>query len=1171
MSSDLALESGLKIYLLGPPQVQWAGQSLAIPRRLVRALFYYLAAQDRPVARDQLCLLFWPDIADSEAHRNLTRLLVHLRQALPAPDWLVAEAGLIYLAPEKLECDVIQFKKLAGGQPETAEALQEALALYRAPLLSGFYLPDRLEFENWVSQERNALERLYLNALASLVEIYTARQDFSRAIEYGRRYLETDELAEGMHRRLISLYALAGDRARALRQFEECAATLERELGTSPLLETRALYQTVRDGKAPQLPLDRLEGAQPAGWTRLRLDVPLVGRAPTLQQLEEALLRARTGQSSVVLISGEPGIGKSRLLHDFAARCWSSNRVLFGSGQPGTQSVPYHPIVEALRTQTAAVPVSLSPLWQAEVARLLPELNGLVPDLPKPLLFKEEEARVRLFEGLCRFVFALQTQTSPLLFCLDDLHWFDSTSLSWLTYLCREFLGKSSRVMILGAYRLEEADKISAFRDSVDRFGLLEEIQVQGLDGAHIHELLEHTIGDVPGNTRLASRLQEATGGNPFFLIEILRALGEERPGEDLARVADFPLPESVREVINRRLARLDPSSRQILEAGAVLGSTFRFHDVCLTAGRNDLETAAGLDELAGRQLLVEEAEGYHFSHDLVRRATVEAASPLRMRLLHGRAGKALEKLYRTRPAALAAHFDQGGDWDKAFHYYLLSAGEAGMLFAWQESEAHLKRALELLSQIDPDCTQPDRLAQRGEVLEKLARLHALQGRPSERDADLKQLDELVRRCQNPRLRLRSIVLQSHYLHMDGRYADVVETAERGVALAEELKDNEARLRLLAQAGRAYAYLGQTGQALSLLEKARAVKDKSVTLRLRASVMTALAMVYIHLGDYQQALGYQKEAADYLQKLGDSLGAAQLQIEVSFLCTNLGRFEEARRTLTEVLAFFRKVGASPDEAHALLALGGACSFGGDYTAAVRCYSEALELQQRLRGPHLAAAAEAGLGLDYYHLGDLTQSRVWLERGLERARSIGHRMRVTQVLVELAMLELRAGNLPAARASLQEGLTIARETHNEDLLAAGLAVAAGLERETGAPARALELAKEATRLAQSLGQATGEMWGRTEAGLAHLSLGELDQAETELRQAESLVAHVHQGWIGTEQVHLAYARALECAGKPEQAREQRRLAQDAIQAKADRIQDPVQRGTFLELYRHVLKN
>jgi tetratricopeptide (TPR) repeat protein len=126
------------------------------------------------------------------------------------------------------------------------------------------------------------------------------------------------------------------------------------------------------------------------------------------------------------------------------------------------------------------------------------------------------------------------------------------------------------------------------------------------------------------------------------------------------------------------------------------------------------------------------------------------------------------------------------------------------------------------------------------------------------------------------------------------------------------------------------------------------------------------------------------------------------------------------------------------------------------------------------------------------------------------------------------------------------------------------VAAGLEREAGAPARALELAEEAIQQAQPLGLATCEMWAGTEAGLARMDLGELDQAEAELRQAELLEARAHQGWIATEQVHLAYARILERLGKTDQAEEQRRLAETILQAKADRIQDPAQRCTYLAM-------
>jgi DNA-binding SARP family transcriptional activator len=1165
--SSASPEIGLQAFLLGPPLVQWAGQPLTIPRRHVRGFFYYLAARRKPVSRDQLCLLFWPDNPDIEARRNLTRLLTHLRQALPVPELLVAESDQISLDTNQYSCDVWEFERLAGEQPETMATLLAASPLYRGPFLDGFDLTGRLEYERWLSQERASLERLYLKALASLTEIYTARQDYSNAIQTAQRYLETDELTEEMHQRLISLYGLAGDRTHALRQFEACVAILERELGTDPLEDTRALYQAVLDGRMPALPRERLEFVQPAGWERLRLDIPLLGRAAILQRLEQAFQRAQAGHSSAVLISGEPGIGKSRLLHDFAAHCWPDSRVLFGSGQPGTQSVPYHPIVEALRPQAVAARVSLSPVWLAEIARLIPEMNGIYPDLPRPLQIKGEEARVRLFESLCRFLFALQTESSPILLCLDDLHWFDPTSLSWLTYLCREFLGKSNQVMILGTYRLEEGEKIKELQDSLERFGLLQEIPMHGLDSPQIRDLLQFLVGDLPGIDGFAERLQATTGGNPFYLIEILGALREEnRLGGNLAKLTDFPFPESVREVINRRLARLDPRSRQVLEAGAVLGSSFGFQEVYLTAGRNELETAGGLDELVSRQFLVEEGEGYHFIHDLIYRTTVEAASPMRLRLLHNRAGKALEKLGSVKHVSLASHFTHGSDWKKAFQYTMLSASEAEALYGWQDAEIHLDRALKLIKRIDPDASQPDWIVEHFTVLEKLAPLHSIQGRMAERDADLKQIEALVASSNDPHLRLRSIVLNARYLIADGNYQEVIAEAEQGIPLADTLKDRRARFRLLVQTGIAYTLLGQPVQALSSLEQAEAMQSKSIDFNLRADALDHLARTHSQLGDYQKALGYLERSVAYLEKVGEHYRAAQSKIEIGFVCINLGRFQEAEQSLTELLAFFRKLGTLPDEAHTLLPLGGLHTYKGDYAGAVRYFMEALEAQQPLRRPHFTATIETCLGHAYYHLGDLTQSRTWLARGLDRARSIGFRMGVSETLIDLAMLELSIGNASTAQEALQEGLALAQEVHNEELHSVGLAVAARLERQAGSPARALELAEEASRLAQPLGLVACEMWARTETGLAWLDLGELNRAEAELHRAALLTAHGIQCWIGTEQVLLAYARVLEQAGKTEAAEEQRRLADSILHAKAALIPDASQRQVFLSQVR-----
>src|SRR5215218_809503 len=238
----------LQIALLGTPVVRYGGADLAIPRRQSRALLYRLAAGPGPLAREELIFLFWPDLPDQEARRAFTRLLTHLRSALPAPGLVLAAEDRLWLDPAQVWSDAAAFDQLlaTAEPPARLAALQRASELYRGPFLAGFAAPDSPEFEAWAVQERQVRERRYLETLAALVEGHTAGGDYNAAIAAARRALATDELAEEIHRRLIALYAASGDRGAALRQFEHCAAALDRELGVPPLPETRAIYEAVR-------------------------------------------------------------------------------------------------------------------------------------------------------------------------------------------------------------------------------------------------------------------------------------------------------------------------------------------------------------------------------------------------------------------------------------------------------------------------------------------------------------------------------------------------------------------------------------------------------------------------------------------------------------------------------------------------------------------------------------------------------------------------------------------------------------------------------------------------------------------------------------------------------------------------------------------------------------
>jgi DNA-binding SARP family transcriptional activator len=236
----------LRVYVLGAAWVEWQGEPLIIRRRQTRALLYCLAAKQHPVPREELCFGFWPDQPENQGHRQLSHLLSHLRSALPDPAMVQGSGDALEIDSRRVWCDAVAFRHACSSlEIEQAPSLEYAIQLYRAAFLSGFSLPAAPEFELWVSEQRTLHERLYLDALRVLLRGETSFVDYDRAIKYARMYLRVDEMAEDVHRQLMILHVLSGDRPAAMQQYKRCAAILQRELGVEPLPETKAVYEAM--------------------------------------------------------------------------------------------------------------------------------------------------------------------------------------------------------------------------------------------------------------------------------------------------------------------------------------------------------------------------------------------------------------------------------------------------------------------------------------------------------------------------------------------------------------------------------------------------------------------------------------------------------------------------------------------------------------------------------------------------------------------------------------------------------------------------------------------------------------------------------------------------------------------------------------------------------------
>lgn len=895
----------LRVYLLGPPRVAWAGDPLKIPRRQVRALLYHLAARLEPIPREQLCFLFWPDVPESKARRSLSVLLSHLRRVLPTPDALLTSGDRVGLNPRRGWSDSLAFERLCDPSREESrppDALQQAIDLYRGPFLAGFSLPGSPEFETWASLERQVWERQYLEALSALMEVHDARGELDAAIVCARRYLATDELAEEIHRRLIQLYAAAGDRMDAVQQYERCAIVLERELSVSPLPETQAVYQAIRKGRPQPSP----RAAPSPAWTTLpSLDAPLVGRDGAQRRLKRAWRFAQSGYGRAILIAGEAGIGKSRLMQDFVTPLEGEATLLTGSGHETEQGVPYWPLVEALRPHLRPIDwaaLDVDPIYVAEAARLLPELRGLLPDLPEPYPVEPTQRQGRLFQALTRCLLGIATRASdahqPLILCLDDLHWADKTTLSYLGYLTRH--SESAPILVLGAYRTGEAAAVAALRAELLRLDIFREIRLQGLGQAEVLHLVRHLSGQSSGAERFSRRLHREAGGNPFFLLEILRAMFEagllrqDETGwstdvdEITADYRELPLPGTVTEAIRDRLRRLNSQTRQVLEAGAVLGYRFDHDLVWQTSGRGEGEVVDALDVLLTRQVIAESDGEYRFIHDLTRGVVYGDLSYGRRRLLHRRAGEALERLRPDRTVALARHFERAEQMDRAVGY-LLEVGEKAMrMAAPEEAVAHLTRALSLFKTL-PDASE--RVQQelqlqlalgvslqitRGHGTPRAGRAHARASELCRQLGDTRQLFATL-----------GLLLMFHTTAGDQRTAGDI-----GADLLDVARQaGDPSLVMIGhwQLGIHRLVIGELAEARSHLEQAVAGYDAEqhhpLTFRfgLEPGVMSlaALSWVLWMLGYPEQALAPSREAMALAEALAYPPGVAVAQLYTS--------------------------------------------------------------------------------------------------------------------------------------------------------------------------------------------------------------------------------------------------------------------------------------------------
>ncbi len=878
----------------------------------------------------------------------------------------------------------------------------------------------------------------------------------------------------------------------------------------------------------------------------------LVGRGGELNQLRDLWARAQQGHGHLALISGEPGIGKTRLAREMRVVAQLNGAVVLTGGcYEYEAAAPYLPFVESLRAWSEAQPSGLlrERLGAAahEVAKLVPEIEArLGPLIPNPPLPPNEE-RLRLFDNLARFFQALAA-AHGLLIVLDDLHWADQGTLALLHYLLRRL--RDARVLILAAYReveLDRAHPLSAALVEWNRERLATRIALGRLAVEETGAMLAALFGQTTVSPELAEAIHHETEGNPFFIEEVVKSLIEQgeiyrvEAGWDRKAIADLTIPQSIKDAIGRRLNRLSTGCVDVLHIAAALGKVFAFGELAAVAGVNEDQLLNALDEAGAAQLTrAEGGEAFAFTHDKIREVLYEELNPIRRRRLHQRVGEGLEKLYaapalrEARVPDIAHHFIQSGDLQKALTYSLEAAAQARRSFALEEALHYYQHAAESAEALG----LPDQLAS---LHENTGDVHFQRGVfQSAVEHGLRALTYTP-----PDDRARRAVLN---MKIGDAYAQVGD--ERGLSflrLAERDLDSTTQTdelaNTIAKLGRYHHYHARHRQAIEFYERARQLAEPQDRAGTLGAIYTYLAGAYQHLTQFDESQTWARRAIALGERRNDLVTAAFGYEFLAEDANNQGHWSEALECAARDRGIGEKVGALDRIAWAELCRAWALHGRGELQLALETAQTALSLTEQIGEGRLAvwlgpllALVKTDLGLDEEVRHD---AELWLKRSDELGqivlRSWGRHglayhhvqrgewaeaaalydqcaalygptdnlVAPLQLGPHPALARLGLGRVDEAAQMIAHYLTLAREAKAPHYVGCALRVQGQIFTVQGLKIEAAAALDEAIATLESLGSRIELGRALYHRGLLRRTLGEADAARDDLQRSLAL--------------------------------------------------------------------
>jgi DNA-binding SARP family transcriptional activator len=937
------------------------------PERKTAAMLTYLALEGA-TPRFKLAGLLWPDVEERRARNNLVQALRRLKKATGV-DFATGDDTLKLVDGPEVDIATLNVLAFQGKYKELLSVAGELLP---------YDYDDLPEFAEWLSLEREKLTHLRREALTSLIKQNEKDGEYDTALSYALDLLRLDTIAEETYRLIMRLHYLAGNRTEAMKTFERCKTVLQKELNLEPSLETHKLAADIGFGTLELTPIKPKETALPLSILRPPV---FVGREKEWEQLETAWQ-----ESKVIFLSGEPGVGKTRLVQEFME---GKGPYHFLAGRPGDEAVPLASQARGLRQMLAEHPdIHLEPWIRAELSRLVPQLSE---EEPKPIT--SEGDKLRFYEAVAETVRRIVNVTRGAI-VWDDFQYFDTASFEVGQYVMSRF--DSSKAMTpqrsINIFRKGElpSQTLRVIEQGVAK-GHAAHIEVQPLDEKQVETLLAGLA--ISGLEAMSPALTRYTGGNPLFILETLKTLLESGQVEQ-GLPQHLPVSGKVAIIIQKRLDKLHPTSLKLARVAAVASTDFspQLAENILNIGA--LELAESFAELERLHVV----RGNAFAHDLIYEATLAGIPAPIKTLLHGRIAAWLEA-NKANPARIAQHYLDAGEEAKAAPFLFQAAKSARETFLYTDAIQLSERASSLAQRHDLKDLAFDSLLNLAEILN-------LTNQGKQYAQTIQALRSFAFSSRQKALAYKEY---SNLLATQGKGAESELVARQGLSYAKKIADPAIQASLTNQLGFALWTQERPAEAIKAYTAVLELQKQRGNEAELAEPLINIAVALDHLERHREALEYHQQALEVARRHNQLEIVAGILDNLAVSQAELGRVRDSVETFLESQQVLERL--QGDEAQRclnLMNLGLSYNDLCDYGQALECLQKAEALAQEVEFGY-NATLQSYLAAAFTTLGVFETAERCLERVLESTQLFKqHRGKALLRLSQLRHLQ----NLPS---------------------------------------------------------------------------------------------------------------------------------------------------------------